>query len=47
MKQQPLQVTCSFSKEGDVREILFQSFRLYLNRRLAEGREVAYPVHDE
>ncbi len=36
MKKQSLQVTCSFSDEGDVQQILLQSFRLYLDRILGE-----------
>ena len=35
MKKQSLQVTCSFSGEGDVQQILIRSFRLYLSRILA------------
>ena len=36
MKKQSLQVVGSFSGEGDVQQILIQSFRLYLNRILAQ-----------
>lgn len=39
MKKQSLQVTCSFSSEGDVQQILLQSFRLYLGRILAERHD--------
>lgn len=41
MKKQPPFVTCIFSGEEDVRQILLRSFRLYLSRSLArrgEGR---------
>ena len=37
MKKQPLQVTCFFSGEEDVQQILLCSFRLYLSRILAEN----------
>lgn len=36
MKKQPMQVTCFFSGEEDVQQILLRSFRLYLSRILAE-----------
>ena len=35
MKNQSIQVICSFSDKGDVQEILLKSFRLYLSRILA------------
>lgn len=45
MKMQSLQVTCFFSDEEDVQQILLQSFRLYISRILAEhyGGKVSCP----
>ncbi len=39
MKKQSLQVTCSFSGEGDAQQILLQSFRLYLSRSLTRRHD--------
>lgn len=47
MKQQDLPVTCTYSEDGDVAQILHRSFLLYLDRVLAEDTNKAYNRHDE
>ena len=41
MKQQSLQVICYYSDEGDLQQILLQSFCLYIDRILAQRYETA------
>ena len=47
MKQQDLQVTCIYSENGDVAQILHRSFSLYLDRVLAETEQKPYNRPDE
>jgi len=47
MKQQDLPVTCTYSEDGDVAQILHRSFSLYLDRVLAETEQKPYNRRDE
>lgn len=41
MKQQTIQVTCQFSDQEEIRNILLHSFRLYLHRAVTEQNKYA------
>lgn len=38
MKEQPIQVTCLFSGEAELHQIVQQSFHLYISQVLAKRR---------
>lgn len=47
MKQQTLPITCTYSENGDVTQILHRSFSLYLRRVLAVAKHPPHHRHDE
>jgi hypothetical protein len=40
VKQQSPQIICTYSTEGDIEQILQQSFSLYLDRALADEKRM-------
>ena len=47
MTLQPIHIECGFAEEGDIEQILHHSFRLYLDRMLAEDIDAVCTQHDE
>ena len=47
MKQQDLQISCTYSEDGEITQILSRSFSFYLDRVVAESMEKPYNRHDE